>query len=301
MQRQGIMTMQQLLQRLQLEEEEDPHRQQQPGKSNKGRGLQQQTQTSNPLITEEEEEEEGQQPSSAHYAENNNLLRTLHQSRMQRLNGVEDESRGMRTYMVGQYEVKIKEAHGLGLGSHVWEGTMHLFRYICKHFPEESLRGKRVIELGAGCGLLGISMKRLAMEAQITLTDKAEALSLLRSNVERNNLTEAHGCFVRELSWGDNKQAEELVGSAAPFDLIVASDVIFDQRLFEPLINSILRLSGPKTKLLISYRKRCNSETAFFHDIANHFEATRLHRVPSKTGKGDVVIFNMQRRRYSTI
>jgi len=88
-------------------------------------------------------------------------------------------------------------------------------------FAAEALRGKRVLELGAGCaGLSGLCLACMGC-AQVVLTDQAEVLPLLRENVSRfvsaaQAMPEGslpHGCAaltgaisVEEFDWLDTSQ-----------------------------------------------------------------------------------------------
>ncbi|MEQ2243847.1 hypothetical protein ILYODFUR_011038 [Ilyodon furcidens] len=59
-------------------------------------------------------------------------------------------------------ELRIKQLFGanLGVAAPVWEAALHLCRYLEDQSVE--LRGRRIIELGAGTGVVGILAARLA-------------------------------------------------------------------------------------------------------------------------------------------
>ncbi|XP_020088596.1 protein N-lysine methyltransferase METTL21A-like isoform X2 [Ananas comosus] len=75
------------------------------------------------------------------------------------------------------------------LGTTVWDASMVFVKYLEKNcrkgrFSPSKLKGKRVIELGAGCGLAGLGMALLGCD--VITTDQVEVLPLLMRNVERN-------------------------------------------------------------------------------------------------------------------
>jgi len=49
------------------------------------------------------------------------------------------------------------------------------------------------------------------------------------------------------------------------YDYIVASDIVFDERLFNPLIDTCVALSGFNTSLLLAYTQRSENESTFGH------------------------------------
>lgn len=153
-------------------------------------------------------------------------------------------------------------------GTTVWDSSMVFAKYLEKNcrkgrFSPAKLKGKRVIELGAGCGVAGFGMAFLG--CNVVSTDQIEVLPLLRRNVERNvsriiqtnRDPDSFGSIqVAELDWG-NEDHIRAVGP--PFDYIIGTDVVYAEHLLEPLLKTILALSGPKTTIIMGYEIRSTS------------------------------------------
>ncbi|KAI4373554.1 hypothetical protein MLD38_011670 [Melastoma candidum] len=152
------------------------------------------------------------------------------------------------------------------LGTTVWDSSMVLVKFLEKNsrkgkFCPSKLKGKRVIELGAGCGVAGFGMALLGCD--VVATDQVEVLPLLMRNVERNTsrvlqtdpaVAESFGSIqVAELDWGNEKHIE---AADPPFDYIIGTDVVYAEHLLEPLLNTIRALAGPKTIILLGYEIR---------------------------------------------
>lgn len=124
-------------------------------------------------------------------------------------------------------------------GGVVWETSYFLLRYLEK----QVLPGRktlRVLELGAGCGLLGLCLARLGCE--VTLTEQLLALTNLRANVSSSNASAVVGggkaATAAELSWGEEVDIKAL-RARGPFDLLVGTDIVFAARLVRPLLETI--------------------------------------------------------------
>ena len=99
-------------------------------------------------------------------------------------------------------------------GLRTWEASLLLAEWILR----QDIRGKNLVELGAGTGLVGILAAR--MGAEVTSTDGSEAVAMnLHANFDRNG---AIG-DVRVFRWGED---DEILHRK--WDLIVAADVTYD-------------------------------------------------------------------------
>ncbi|XP_030503695.2 uncharacterized protein LOC115718996 isoform X1 [Cannabis sativa] len=154
------------------------------------------------------------------------------------------------------------------LGTTVWDASLVFVKFLEKNcrrgkFSPSKLKGKRVIELGAGCGVAGFGMALLGCD--VVMTDQKEVLPLLRRNVERNTSTimqmnpglDSFGSIkVAELSWGNEDDIRAVV---PPFDYVIGTDVVYAEHLLQPLLQTIYALSGPKTTLMVGYEIRSTS------------------------------------------
>lgn len=91
-----------------------------------------------------------------------------------------------------------------------------------------SLGGRRVLELGCG-GLALPSIAAALAGARVVATDWAQdALDLARTNAERNGATIA----VEQAAWG----SPETIVDRAPWDLVLAADVLYERRNLDVLL-----------------------------------------------------------------
>lgn len=114
------------------------------------------------------------------------------------------------------------------------------------------LRGARVLELGAGCGLVSIVAAQLG--AAVTATDMGEVIPITQSNASLNQtvVDRAGGKLtVEELPWGT-----ALHGGRGPFDLIVGADLTYFEHLFGALTVTLLQLVDEGTEVLLAHVHR---------------------------------------------
>lgn len=148
--------------------------------------------------------------------------------------------------------------------------------WLCTPKWAAALKGRRAVELGTGTGLIGVTAACLG--AHVTVTDVTYILdATTRVNVAQHAaaVSAAGGSVtVAEHRWGD------AVGPAldAPYDFILASEVVFDESLYEPLLASFTALAGDKTVVLFAarYRGGCSLDT-FMELVRARFDVTPVH------------------------
>lgn len=117
-------------------------------------------------------------------------------------------------------------------GHLVWMGA----RFFLEALPklETHFANRRVLELGSGTGLSGLAVSKFYETKQIVMTDSSKSsLELCRENCTSNHVN--GNVTVEELSWGAQLSPEVV------FDTVLATDVLYDIQLWEPLLQTAIK------------------------------------------------------------
>ena len=107
------------------------------------------------------------------------------------------------------------------------------------------------VELGAGCGVCSAMMALVLQQCgRVVATVREEMLPLLSANV-RKNLALARGATsVAPLWWGDAKLTTAI---APPFDVVVATDCVYDYEIITPLLACLDDISHAHTRVVLGF------------------------------------------------
>lgn len=166
-------------------------------------------------------------------------------------------------------ELPMADGVHASTGNQLWTSSVLLARLIVERC--ELFRGRRVMEMGAGCGLCGIVAARFARQTKITDGD-AEVVDNIRHNVQVNRSVWQAWDFedVREVV------AEQLDWDAIPdlapqerSDVIFASDIIYGfwgDSVGRAMLNMLA--PGGTILLVCSEDRRCG--VAAFKEYLGH-------------------------------
>ncbi|RKO93484.1 putative methyltransferase-domain-containing protein [Blyttiomyces helicus] len=126
----------------------------------------------------------------------------------------------------------------------VWDCSIVLAKFLehqqlLSRPDSVAVRGRTVVELGAGRGIVGMAAARLG--ARATLTDVEDVCPMLRRVVEINGLGGgvAVGGDVEAvvgLDWTEREMVKRVRDERGPWDYVLAADVVWVESLIEPLV-----------------------------------------------------------------
>ena len=151
-------------------------------------------------------------------------------------------------------DVVIPEQLAASYGLYIWPCSPVLSWYLWLH--QDELRGKNVLELGAGTSLPGLLCSKLGAE-HVWLSDDATAPNILSNCEEAVRLNELKDkVSVIGITWGSFDA--DVLNFENTLDYIIGSDLFFDPEVFEPLCVtlSFLLKRNPGAQVFISVQER---------------------------------------------
>nr|XP_043618229.1 protein N-lysine methyltransferase METTL21A-like [Erigeron canadensis] len=159
----------------------------------------------------------------------------------------------------------------------------------------------RILEVGSGTGIVGISAAAI-LGADVTVTDLHNVLPNLKFNADANAGVigpRGGGVHVAALSWGEIDEMEVI---GREYDMIIGSDVVYHDHLYEPLIQTLKFLllsendNGEKV-FLMGHLRRWKKESGFFKKARKWFRVDLIHEDgPSSVSRTGVVVYRFARK-----
>ncbi|KAK9284217.1 hypothetical protein L1049_023386 [Liquidambar formosana] len=160
-------------------------------------------------------------------------------------------------------------------------------------------RPLRILELGSGTGLVGITAAA-TLGANVTVTDLPHVIPNLQFNADANsNFLAQHGgvVHVAPLRWG---KVDDMEVIGRELDLILASDVVYHDHLYDPLLQTLRYFLGGERKMVfvMAHLKRWKKDSAFFKKAKKLFEVEVIHADgPSEGSRVGVVVYRFAGKR----
>ncbi|KAJ9606115.1 hypothetical protein H2200_009076 [Cladophialophora chaetospira] len=172
--------------------------------------------------------------------------------------------------------LRLLEDTGESIARHIWDASLGFLMFFARALflspPQEmstiaklvrssKVRRLRVLELGAGCGVVGIAFAQL-IKCDMLLTDLEDAQEILSTNSRHASPMAGSTIQTEVLDW-----ASSLEGSSnSIFDLVLVSDCIYNPDSSLHLVEILRQLvaRAPDTAILVGFKRRHEADTIFF-------------------------------------
>lgn len=142
-------------------------------------------------------------------------------------------------------EVRCIDDDGPGAlqsGHYVWPAAPVLAGFVARQWGRHATLKlppqARVLELGSGCGMVGLTVAQMDGCARVVMTDHDPGtIKLIEEGVVRNGGRLRAECKAALLEWGDAGAAVALAKDG--FHLVIASDVIYSIDVVRPLMATV--------------------------------------------------------------
>ncbi|KAF6234675.1 hypothetical protein HO173_007301 [Letharia columbiana] len=218
------------------------------------------------------------------------------------------------------HERAVLEETGESIARHIWDAGIALTAFLstlvlqprptsdlAKLLQRTTPRGLRILELGSGCGLVGLQVADLCSTSDVLLTDLPEAMDVLNHNVEHARFVSNRGKIATAVLNWDEPLPERVAKQR--LDLVIVSDCTYNPDSIPGLVKTLssIAINSPNASVVVSMKVRHDSEAIFFELMvgaefaeAEHTAIPLPDRYRSETGQElEVVEVYMYRSRKS--
>ena len=147
--------------------------------------------------------------------------------------------------------VRILEVDSTTFGLFLWPSATVLAQFLTFH--PAAVRGRTVLELGAGVALPGLVAARLGA-TRVTVTDRAECPAIQQNAAAAIDLNGLSGvCTAQPLTWGDF--SEEFMAIPKPH-VLLGADCFYTSETADALLGTVSLLLRPGSVFYTTYHER---------------------------------------------
>ncbi|KID87851.1 hypothetical protein MAJ_05043, partial [Metarhizium majus ARSEF 297] len=147
-----------------------------------------------------------------------------------------------------------------GCGGQTWPAGLVLGKHMLRYHRQE-MRTARILELGAGGGLVGLAVALgCGGENQLLLTDQDEMLELMQTNIRLNQVDSRAQALI--LNWGEPLPRE--VVTQKP-NVIIAAECVYFEPAFPLLLDTLKDLLALNEEAVVyfCFKKRRRADMQF--------------------------------------
>ncbi|KAF2178570.1 hypothetical protein K469DRAFT_675476 [Zopfia rhizophila CBS 207.26] len=209
--------------------------------------------------------------------------------------------------------VQIWEETGESIARHLWDAGITLSSHLDALvtvptksmplgevlWPTEGGKRLQVLELGTGCGIVGISLAQAIENIDVILSDLPETEEIVNLNMHRAALARGSTVKFQTLDW-DNQLPDRSNNCPhyVQFDLIIAADCTYNPDSSPALVQTMSKLVtlSPNASIIVAMKVRHSGEEVFFglmSDAGFKVEGTTSLPLPGddELGEKSVEIF----------
>lgn len=140
------------------------------------------------------------------------------------------------------------------VGAHLWPSAQLSAAYLRRRYAYDGFNTIRALELGSGCGVVGLVAA--AHGAEVILSDgDARVLPLLRSNCyDFSRRSGTRSLEVIKLDFASEQDCKDFAEKYGAVDLLLASDVLYEHQLVAKFLRSATVLTCDELILAVELR-----------------------------------------------